>query len=322
MLMTGSAVRFSRDEAAAQLDLPPRVVDALIESGRLALTSDAIAAEQIEAFCRDTLLRVYRASATYAPPTFEVQEIASEPLPVRQPEPEPPPTVTRSIAEYVDSPEQADADLRIAPRYSPRRQLGGMFRQAKFNILQISTSGMRVRHDETLRPGDEARLTFSILRPARTFMIKARVVWTSIAQRGDGPSFCISGIRVVEGFEQLRQAIDILRDARELEIDDGSAQRNRHTSPAALVGLSDDDVASIIRAYRTFGSDPVEANRWYTRAKFALSEEAVRKAAPTRARDREEVLGVWEYLERRVEIPAIASVLGWIRRTRSATAVA
>ena len=100
------------------------------------------------------------------------------------------------------------------------------------------------------------------------------------------------------------------------------APRGEMASPTALAGLSDDEVASIIRAHRLLGSDPVEANRWYTRARFALADETVRKAAPNRARDREEVLGVWEYLDRRVDIRSISGVLGWIRRSRAATAVA
>jgi len=301
---------FTRDEAAKQLELPPKAIDALVESGVLSLESNSI-----EAFCRDTLIRLYRAmagvsllSGAAAPPPPQVEE----------------PEITRSIADFVEPASiNEKPDLRIAPRYAPRRQLGGKFRQVKFKILQISTTGLRVRHDDSIMPGDEAKLTFSILRPARTFMLRARVVWTSIAQRGDGPSFCISGLRVIDGFDQLREAIDILRAARELDLDDSASQRNtRASSPPALVGLSDDDVASIIRAFRTFSSDPVEANRWYTRARFALADSQVRELAPSRARDREEVLGVWEFLDRRVDIRAITNVLGWIRRTRSATAVA
>ena len=307
-----SRMFFTRDEAAKHLELPPKVIDALVESGTLALESTSI-----ESFCRETLIRLYKAMASVS-----LLSGAAAPPPPQMEESE----ITRSIAEFVEpvllKPPESKPDLRIAPRYSPRRQIGGKFRGVKFKVLQVSTTGLRVRHDESIMPGDEAKLTFSILRPARVFMLRARVVWTSIAQRGEGPSFCISGLRVIDGFEQLREAIDILRAARELDLDDSLVQKSaRASSPPALVGLSDEDVASIIRAYRTFSADPVEANRWYTRARFALADSSVREAAPARARDREEVLGIWEFLDRRVDIRVVTNVLGWIRRTRS-TAVA
>ena len=72
---------------------------------------------------------------------------------------------------------------------------------------------------------------------------------------------------------------------------------------------------------RRFGSDPVEANRWYSRARFALADEEVRKNAPARGRDREEVLGIWEFLGRRLEIREVAGVMTWLRQTRSAAAM-
>lgn len=214
-------------------------------------------------------------------------------------------------------------DLRVAPRYIPRRQVGGTFNQTKFSILQISTSGLRIRHDQTLLPGEEGRLTFALLKPPQSFLLKARVVWTSIAQRGDDPTFCISGLRVVEGVERLRRAVDLLREARELEVDRETTRRSsRDTStppsPAALRGLSDEEVASILRAVRKFASDPVEASRWYARARFAMVDEQVRAAIPPRARDREEILGVWEYLERRIDVRKVAGVVSWMRSTRAA----
>jgi hypothetical protein len=313
---------FTRDEISARLGFPAKAIDALIASGTLRGNGDGtIEATQLEALFRDGLMRLYQATATRTP---IADEQSTEVAPIAAPAPpadELEESVTRSIADYVEPPREK-TNLRIAPRYTPRRQLGGTFRQTRFVVLQISTTGIRIRHDETVRPGDEAKLTISLLRPARTFILRARVVWTSIAQRGEEASFCISGLRVTAGYDQLHSAIDILRDARELEGEETAATRARPASPPPLRGVSDDDVASIIRAVRRLNEDPVEANRWYTRAKFAMSEPAVREAAPARARDREEVLGVWEYLERRIDIKSVTGVMAWLRRTREATAVA
>jgi hypothetical protein len=72
-------------------------------------------------------------------------------------------------------------------------------------------------------------------------------------------------------------------------------------------------MALVTAAIERFANDPVEANRWYSRARFSLSDENVRRLAPPRPRDREEVLGIWEYLERQVDIGKIAGVMSWVR---------
>lgn len=307
MPLETSPLRFSREDAARALNLPQDVIDALVNSGAV----ETLSAAAIEKLLRDTLLRLYRAEAR-----ADEIEIALPEVEVAL-EPEPDADVVRqSLSDYQTEAQRERANQRVVPRYKPRRQLGGSFRQVRFAVVQLSESGLRIRHDDTLRPGDEARLTFSLVQPARTFAVKARVVWTSIAQRGSGPSFCISGLRVVAGEEQLEEAIRLLLAVREAELD----QEEAKPKTPAFSALPDDDVAAIIRTMRMLLSDPVEANRWYTRARFALADEQVRAAAPVRARDREEALAVWEYLGRRIDLKAVAGVLAWIRSTRSTAA--
>lgn len=360
---TPLSTSLSRHELAASLALPTAVIDTLVASGALLCHvrngKETIPLQQVESFFREGLLRVYQADAASrvqrsATPTVEsgVREMESTfdfdlgeetpaekatapraeevpAAPAEEPTEAPPAPsieespVLRSHENDVRPVEKLD--LRVAPRYVPRRQIGGTFNQTKFSILQISTTGLRIRHDQTLLPGEEGRLTFALIKPPQSFLLKARVVWTSIAQRGDDPTFCISGLRVVEGVERLRKAVDLLRDARELEPERDGGRRSSPRdgaapppSPAALRGLSDEEVASILRAVRKFASDPVEASRWYARARFAMVDEQVRAAIPQRARDREEILGVWEYLERRIDVRKVAGVVSWMRNTRAA----
>ncbi|HYC91546.1 MAG TPA: PilZ domain-containing protein [Thermoanaerobaculia bacterium] len=295
---------FTVEQTAEILDLPPSIVDKLVRSGQLPSDGSGVPAAEIQSYLSQSLIRLFRMQA-------------AEPLPVQEPEPAPADTlIVRSIAEYEQDLRGDTPELRVAPRYVPRRQLGGTFRDLRFTLLQLSTTGLRIRHDETLRPGDVARLTLSLQRPARTFAMQARVVWTSIAQRGEGPTFCISGLRVLD-LGPLQQVIQHLREARDLQADEG---RRRQTSP--LSGLTDEEVASIIRTVRRFASDPVEAGRWYSRARFALADEQIRAAAPQRARDREEVVGVWECLDRKLDIGKVASVVTWLRQTRASAAEA
>ncbi|HVG25815.1 MAG TPA: PilZ domain-containing protein [Thermoanaerobaculia bacterium] len=299
---------FTVEQTAEILDLPPSIVDKLVRSGQLPSQRDRVSATEIQNYLSQSFIRLFQAQAKQ--PAVVIEKAA-------EPEAEAAESlITRSIAEYEEELRGETPDLRIAPRYVPRRQLGGTFRNIPYTLMQLSTTGLRIRHDDTLRPGDVARLTVALQRPARTFAMQARVVWTSIAQRGDGPTFCISGLRVVD-LGPLQQVIQHLRDARDLQADEG---RRRRVQP--LSGLTDEEVASIIRVVRRFTADPVEAGRWYARARFALADEQVRAAAPQRARDREEVVGVWECLDRKLDIAKIASVVTWLRQTRASAAEA
>ena len=303
---------FTVEQTAEILDLPPSIVDKLVRSGQLPSSNgQGVPAAEIQSYLSQSFIRLFQAQAVVPVAAAKPAEAAAEPEGEVDAS-----IITRSIAEYETDVRAAVSENRIAPRYVPRRQLGGTFRDLRFTLMQLSTTGLRIRHDETLRPGDVARLTLSLQKPARTFAMQARVVWTSIAQRGEGPTFCISGLRVLD-VGPIAQVIHHLREARDLQADEG---RRRGNSP--LSGLTDDEVASIIRAVRKFSADPVEAGRWYTRARFSLADETVRAAAPQRARDREEVVGLWEYLDRRLDIAKVASVVTWLRQTRASAAEA
>jgi hypothetical protein len=62
-------------------------------------------------------------------------------------------------------------------------------------------------------------------------------------------------------------------------------------------------------------SDPMEAQRWYQRAKYAITQGTANIVGDA-IRNREDVLAVWEYLERSVDISTIALVF---ERTRAMT---
>jgi len=331
---------FRREEVSELLQLNPSVIDALVASG--ALSADTIAAADLERLFRDSLLRLYQAqamrAAAPAPVVTQEPELEFEMEIEARPDAEAPAAQTLASATPAEDAEEGivrtyeevmDIDerpnLRAGVRYVPRRQIGGVFRDVKFVMVQLSSSGLRIRHDEALRPGDEARLSFAILNPPKSFVMRARVVWTSIAQRGEERSFYISGLRVVENADRLVNAAYLLRTARELQIDDrdiGRTVPNTRSAPRNMprhvTGLSDEDVVKIIQAVRKLADDPQEASRWYARARFAIADEEVRKAAPRGAREREEVVGVWEYLQRQPDLKTVAGVMQWIRNSNVA----
>jgi hypothetical protein len=311
-----------RDELPQLLNLHPRVIDALIASGSVQVQhadgTERIAAAQLEQLFRDSLLHLYFAqarSAATAPAT--TAPAATAPAPEADASQDDGPAIVRTSDEH-DLMPTARADLRAGERYVPRRQLGGTFRDVKMFILQLSTTGLRIRHEEPLRPGDEARLSFGLVTPPQVVLARASVVWTSIAQRGESPSYYVSGLHVTANADRLANALALLNHNRELQRVQNETKRRGGALPGPVLGLSDDDIVSIIRAARKLATDPNEATRWYTRARFAYAEEDVRKVAPRGAREREEVLGVWEYLQRRIDIPKVAGVMQWIRSSQAA----
>ncbi|HKO55172.1 MAG TPA: PilZ domain-containing protein [Thermoanaerobaculia bacterium] len=321
MLLGSSTTALSPDELARALSIPAAAVEALLAVGAIKADGDRISLRQVELFLQNALLRVYHAEVESGQPKEEKEEITidlPEPKSLAVVAESSDSSIVHSIAEYEASLESIDN--RISPRYKPRRQVGGTFGNVKFAVLQMSESGLRIRHDETLLPGEEARMSIALVRPQQSVLIKARVVWTSIAQRGDGPTFCISGVRVTEHEDRLQRTVAMLRDARELEPEKppGSRAAARDETPSALRGMSDDEVAAILRAVRKLTDDPIEASRWYARGRFATADEQVRQALQQHARDREQVLGVWEYLERRIDLRKVAGVVSWMRSTRAA----
>ncbi len=324
-MLTPDALTLRRDELSEVLKLKPAVINALISSGALETKRregrDMVAAADVERLFRDSLLHLYYAQAQRAvqAKAAEAEEVMElEPPAEVVPEPEIPsemiPMLTRTSDEHLMTRDELRSDLRLGARYIPRRQIGGTFRDVRFTIVQLSNEGLRIKHSEKLQPGDEARLSFAIQNPPQSFVMRARVVWTSIGQHGDEPSFYVSGISIVANADSLIRAADLLRRNRELHLDEKDMRRRMARNvPKPVSGLADDDVVAIIRAVRKFASDPAEATRWYSRARFAVTDEQVRRDAPRGAREREEVVGIWEYLHRRIDLKVVAGVVQWIR---------
>ncbi|HEX6099242.1 MAG TPA: PilZ domain-containing protein [Thermoanaerobaculia bacterium] len=308
-------------EVATLLDFPPSLVDALLDSGRVLCHVKGgevrVPLAQLEELFREALIRVYQGEAPAAEPSVILSREDGEGPPPDEAASVPAVESFSVFAAPEDRPVPKAAppeppDQRRMPRYIPRRQIDGLFGDTKFSIVQISASGLRIRHREPLVPGSEAKLTFALLKPARSVVVRMRVVWTSLASSGED-RFAISGLRAIEHADRLARAVDSLLATHELQPERRARQRRSDDAMSVLATASDDEIALVTSAMRRFASDPVEANRWYSRARFALSDENVRRVAPPKPRDREEVLGIWEYLERQVEIEKIASVVAWSR---------
>lgn len=217
------------------------------------------------------------------------------------------------------------ANLRAHERYVLRVPLLAEMGPTEIEIIDISESGFQVRHYEGIKLATSGRLAFSIPGTQHRFAVRGRVVWSHLSTKPDdsGRHPYASGVRLDGDQESTaREAIDVLRarGMAELETDSMrlkrermvSKQRTRRIQQSSVKQfqgseISTDQLLMINHARDRLKTHPDEARKWYQRARFAMAEDESRaREAPHHYR--EDVLAVWEYLERTVELSTIVKV--------------
>ena len=216
-------------------------------------------------------------------------------------------------------------DLRSTDRFVVARPpLTGSYGSASIAVLDLSAQGAQIEHSQPLRLGTRARFWFK--RGDVAISVQAMTIWSHLSRTPNdkGKYLYHSGLRVESEVEAFAQAIQGLLDDGVVKIDSASLDRKRQreadraatragrpvvkmlrTAPDA--DISSDQALLIQHARERLRAEPDEAQRWYQRAKYAITHGAasiVVEAIP----NREEVLAVWEYLERSVDISTIVRV--------------
>jgi hypothetical protein len=211
-------------------------------------------------------------------------------------------------------------DLRAADRFVADERLAGSFGAASITVVDLADQGAQIEHSQPLRLGSRGRFWFR--RGDVSVSAQGLVVWSHLSKRPnhDGKLFYRSGIRIEEQIEEfgdaLRQLVRTGIVHRDIEALDRKRKRieereqERWGKPGLRVFRSDeipaDQILLIQHARERLRSHPDEARKWYQRAKYALAEDG--SVAGEHFRHREDVLAVWEYLERSVPIATIANV--------------
>jgi hypothetical protein len=216
------------------------------------------------------------------------------------------------------------ADYRQARRFVITPPIDASFVAADIKILDASACGLQVQHDDPLRLGFQGRISFAITQHDRVAW-KGTVVWSHMAKTPDsrGKHPYVSGIRIDENPTMVETALRQLvdrgsaypeRDSIEKKrkaLRDKARQRASRNSVKTITtrtaDLTTDQLLMINHARERLQSHPDEAKKWYARARYALSEDTTSKVgAPMHYR--EDVLAVWEYLERSVDLDKILRV--------------
>jgi hypothetical protein len=209
-------------------------------------------------------------------------------------------------------------ETRRRPRYSVLAAVAGFFGPVNVVLRDISETGVQLEHGTPLRPGTTARGALHYRGSAIAF--EGTVSWCRLSATANpaGKYLYRSGVRVDESSGVLASLIASLLGDAAVQEDRTSLQKklaklargnaSKEPFPAMKViprgpDVPPDQVLLVQQARQRLRANPEEARRWYNRARYATAEHA---ALPSDSAHREEVLAVWEYLERTIDLATVA----------------
>lgn len=219
-------------------------------------------------------------------------------------------------------------ELRSTDRFVAGAPIPATYGSATVAIVNISSQGLQIAHSQPLRLGSKARLWFRHGDVAVN--AQGLTIWSRFSKPADPSDRNVyrSGIRIESDPAEFSLALQTLIDRRVVEPDSESLDRKRQrlrsrnadkTSKLVVKGFKPDadiptDQALLIQhARERLRGNPEEALKWYNRAKYAMTANGTYIATEA-IPNREDVLAVWEYLERTVDLPTIVTVFEQMRK--------
>ena len=212
------------------------------------------------------------------------------------------------------------ADSRAFPRFVLLDPITGNFGGTDIKIIEIAEGGMQIEHASTITVRAKARVEFRLGDVSTS--LTAILVWSCLSKTTNqqGGLFYRSGIKVDDPEKRMSQIIPALAAVGRIRPDDQPLERERAKLAALdqakhaaarekLIGLHNlvpnDQFLLIQQARKYLRSHPKEALNWYNRAKYAIASDKT-QLDEMNLPHREEVFGVWEYLERSIDLVTIA----------------
>jgi len=214
-------------------------------------------------------------------------------------------------------------------RYVTHTPINGSFGSVAMVVRDLADNGVQIEHAEPLRVATKSRLAFAGAG-SQILQMRGIVIWSrlSAVPNEAGKYLYRSGVRVDDEPEVLTHAIGQLLGKGLIYLDQQSLDRKREIlaekarakgqmgqmrlqrPSQQMEGATPDQLLLIQHARERLRSHPEEALKWYNRAKYALPPEESRALDEGGMRHKEDVLAVWEYLERSIELPVIAKAFG------------
>ena len=214
-------------------------------------------------------------------------------------------------------------DSRGSERFVASRPIEGRFGRTDVTIWDLAESGLQIEHAEPLKIATKGLVGFKL--DEMTVTVPGIVIWSHLSKTPDahGRLLYRSGVRLEADIELFASAINRLAGSGRIQRDTASLERKRkkqgereqelRTRPViqmihAPTGPSPDVVLLVLHARDRLRENANDAIKWYNRAKFSVSEDSF-----SHVHHREEVLAVWEYLERSVDIQTILDIFAMKR---------
>jgi len=212
-------------------------------------------------------------------------------------------------------------DSRSGTRFLVDPPIAGRLGATRLRISDFGEGGMQAEHAEPMKIGTRGDLVVDLPRGPAGVTVGVAVAWSRLSGRAEdkGKLFYRTGFRITADVETSRQWVRTLLDSCFARPDSDSLEKKREKMQKRAQTIEDrtrvrvikqqgriiaSDVILLIQHARTLlAANPDEAQKWYNRARFSLPA----KAAPIH--HREEILAVWEYLERSVSIEDVAWVI-------------
>jgi hypothetical protein len=218
-------------------------------------------------------------------------------------------------------------DIRGTERFVFKVAVEGRYGSTDVTILNVSARGAQVAHAQPLRLGHTQRLWFK--RGDIAVSVQALSIWSHLSKTPNdkGKYLYLTGLRIEKDNAEYETALQALLDRGIIAPDADSLEKKKKRDLAKIAEKTSRPVMKLLRpevdippdtqlliehARKQLLADPDEAQRWYQRAKYAITQGGVNIAADA-IRNREDVLAVWEYLERSVDISTIAIVFERMR---------
>jgi len=214
-------------------------------------------------------------------------------------------------------------DSRGAERFIASNPIEGRFGRTDVTIWDLAESGLQMEHAEPLKIATKGPVAFKL--DEITVTVPGIVIWSHLSKTVDahGRLLYRSGVRLEADIELFASAVNRLAGSGRIRRDTASLERKRkkqverdqelrarpvvqllHGAP----GPSPDMVLLVLHARDRLRENANDAIKWYNRAKFSISEDSF-----SHVHHREEVLAVWEYLERSIDIQTIVDIFAMKR---------
>jgi hypothetical protein len=213
------------------------------------------------------------------------------------------------------------SEARSRQRFVAIPPLEGRFNRVPILVYNLGEGGVQIEHSLPLKMGTTGSVNIRMHHQPEAVEFRGRVVWSRLSKTPDstGKYLYRSGVRVDENEETARDFLRrLISSSARPEV--GSLERKRQLLAQRAKGLatrplvisqtqpgptvSPDQLLIIRQAWERLQSNPDEATKWYNRVRFTKLE----KEAEDLQAHRDDILATWEYLERSIDLHAIATV--------------